>query len=176
MRCELGRGGHRRPADGNRRPADGNRRVADGRDGEYLDLAAAVGASHARVCFEEGCDRCRAPVRHVVVEQLPFEGRGIQRNWYFIAERPAPAPHLAHPEGCAALRIVLVTVPRVSRSCEHFPDGFDLYLLRSSPDWRESVSHRSLIVSPNPHGGGRPFHQKSTCHMEMTLGPYVVQI
>ena len=30
---------------------------------------------------------------------------------YFIAEQPAPAPQLAHPEGCAALRIVLVTVP-----------------------------------------------------------------
>ena len=43
-----------------------------------------------------------------------------QRDWYVIAEQPAPAPHLAHPEGCAALRIVLVTVPRVSRSCEHF--------------------------------------------------------
>ena len=26
------------------------------------------------------------------------------------------------------LRIVLITVPRVSRSCEHFLDGFDLYL------------------------------------------------
>ena len=34
-----------------------------------------------------------------------------QKDWYFIAEQPAPAPHLAHPEGCAALRIVLVTVP-----------------------------------------------------------------
>ena len=48
---------------------------------------------------------------------------------YFIAEQPAPAPYLAHPEGCAALldvlRIVLVTVPRVSRSSEHLPDGFD---------------------------------------------------
>ena len=42
-----------------------------------------------------------------------------KRDWCFIAEQPAPAPHLAHPEGCAALRIVLVTVPRVSRSCEH---------------------------------------------------------
>ena len=37
-----------------------------------------------------------------------------QRDWYFIAEQPAPAPHLAHPEGCAALLIVLVTVPRVN--------------------------------------------------------------
>ena len=37
----------------------------------------------------------------------------------FIAECPAPVPHLANPEECAALRIVLVTVPRVSRSCEH---------------------------------------------------------
>ena len=41
--------------------------------------------------------------------------QGVERDWYFIAEQPAPAPHLAHPEGCAALRIVLVTVPRVSR-------------------------------------------------------------
>ena len=29
------------------------------------------------------------------------------------AEQPAPAPHLARPEGRAAPRIVLVTVPRV---------------------------------------------------------------
>ena len=28
----------------------------------------------------------------------------------FIAEQPAPAPRLAHPEGRAALHIVLVTV------------------------------------------------------------------
>jgi hypothetical protein len=49
---------------------------------------------------------------------------------YFIAAQTAPAPHLAHLKGCAALRIVLVTVPRVSRSCERFPDGFDLHLLQ----------------------------------------------
>jgi len=48
-------------------------------------------------------------------------------------KQPAPAPHLARPEGCAALRIVLVTVPRVSRSCEHFPDGFNLDFLREPP-------------------------------------------
>ena len=52
----------------------------------------------------------------------------LERGWYFIAEQPAPAPHLAHPKGCAVPRIVLATVPRVSRSCEHFPDGFDLNL------------------------------------------------
>ena len=54
------------------------------------------------------------------------------RDWYVIAEQPAPAPHLAHSEECAALRIVLVTVPRVSRSCENFPDGIDLHLLHPS--------------------------------------------
>ena len=48
--------------------------------------------------------------------------QSVQRDWHSIAEKPAPAPHLAHPEGCAALRIVLVTVPRVSRSCEKNPD------------------------------------------------------
>ena len=39
-----------------------------------------------------------------------------------IAGQPAPAPHLARPSGCVAIRIALVTVPRVSRSSEHFPD------------------------------------------------------
>jgi len=28
----------------------------------------------------------------------------------------------------------------------------------------------------SPHGGVRPFHQKSTCVTQLTLGPYVVQI
>ena len=55
------------------------------------------------------------------------------RVWYFIVEQPAPAPapHLAHPERYATLRIVLISVSRVSRSCEHFPDGFDLHLLQA---------------------------------------------
>ena len=53
----------------------------------------------------------------------------LHRDWYSIAEQAAPTPHLAPPEGCAALRIVLVTVPRASRSCEHFSDGFDFHLL-----------------------------------------------
>ena len=60
----------------------------------------------------------------------PWDGNGLQRDWYFIAEQPAPAPHHAQLERFAALRIVRVTVPRVSRSCEHFPDGFDLQLLQ----------------------------------------------
>ena len=48
------------------------------------------------------------------------------------------------PEGCAALRIVLVTVPRVSCSCEHCPDGFDLHLLLSCPLYTPDLS-------PTPH-------------------------
>ena len=47
----------------------------------------------------------------------------------FFVEQLATAPHLAHPEGCAALRIELVAVPCVSRSCESFPDAFDFHLL-----------------------------------------------
>ena len=53
-----------------------------------------------------------------------------QRDWYFSAEQPAPAPRLAHPEGCAALRFVLVT-GCVSRSGEHFPDRFVLFTTSS---------------------------------------------
>ena len=33
-------------------------------------------------------------------------------------------------ERCAVLRIVLLTVPRASRSCEIFPDVFDVHHLR----------------------------------------------
>ena len=69
--------------------------------------------------------------------------RPTQRDWYFIAEQPAPAPHLAHPRGCAALRIVLIAMPRVSRSCEHFLDGFDLHLLYRP-------THKSLEHLPAP--------------------------
>jgi hypothetical protein len=59
---------------------------------------------------------------------------------FFIAELQTPAPHLAHPEGCTALRIVLVTVPLVSRSCEHLPDGFGLHLHRAkSPKETECI-------------------------------------
>ena len=49
-------------------------------------------------------------------------------DWYFIAEQPAIAPHLARPEARGALHTVLITVPRVSRSCGRFADGFDLHL------------------------------------------------
>ena len=44
-----------------------------------------------------------------------------QRDWYFIAKQSASAPHM--------LRIVPHTVPRVGRSYQHFPDGFELHLL-----------------------------------------------
>ena len=77
---------------------------------------------------------------------------GIQslRDWYLSAEQPAPAPHLAHPEGCAALRIVLCTVPCVCRSCEHFPDGFDLHLLPSAFDLKPAST-----LHPEPAAGFR---------------------
>ena len=60
-----------------------------------------------------------------------FSVSGVHlRDWYSIAEQAAPAPHLAHPRECAAFCIALATVPRIRCSCEHFPDGFDLQLLR----------------------------------------------
>ena len=58
---------------------------------------------------------------------------GGERDWYFIAKQPAPALHLTNPERCAALRIVLATVPQESRSCEHIPDGFDHILHPVAP-------------------------------------------
>jgi hypothetical protein len=57
-------------------------------------------------------------------------------------EVDAQALHLAHPEGCAALRIVLGTVPRVSHSCEHCPDGFDFHLLHTCRDGGGALGSR----------------------------------
>ena len=36
---------------------------------------------------------------------------GNIRDWYFIAEQPAPAPHLAHPGGCAAYALCYLLCP-----------------------------------------------------------------
>ena len=63
-------------------------------------LKGSVWYLYTQIHFGRQPSACRVPL----VERL--------RDWHFIAERAAPAPHLAHPEGCAALRIVLVTVPR----------------------------------------------------------------
>ena len=46
---------------------------------------------------------------HKRIARLLIEGmtHNSRRDWYIIAEQPAPAPHLAHPGGRATLRIVL---------------------------------------------------------------------
>jgi hypothetical protein len=56
-------------------------------------------------------DQCHFSPHHSLVSREAFPDKLTERGWYFIAEQPAPAPHLARPEGCAALCIVLVTVP-----------------------------------------------------------------
>ena len=64
-----------------------------------------------------------------------------------IAEQPTLAPHLARPEGLAALCVVLVAVPRVGRSCKHFPDGLDLHLLHQEPIDSLGFGVRGLLVA-----------------------------
>ena len=54
--------------------------------------------------------------------QFSCTASSLSRDWQFIAKQ-ASAPHM--------LRIVPHTVPRVGRSYEHFPDGFELHLLPS---------------------------------------------
>ena len=82
------------------------------------------------------------------------------RDWYSIAEQPAPAPHRAHSEGCAALRIVLVTAPRVSRSCENFSNGFDLRLLHLSSERQLSQGEGNVDTASALTGrGSQPAEQ-----------------
>ena len=86
------------------------------------------------------------------------ECRRAKRAWYFIAEQPVPAPHLAHPAGCAALRTVLVTVPPLLREYSRMDSisnsdrraKTSLMVRRGqhfSSDLRESWSHFSASLS-----------------------------
>ena len=113
---------------------------------------------------------CEYPINSI----LEHTGPGAQRDWYCNAEEPAPAPHLAHPERCAALSIVLVTVPRLSRSCQHFSDGFHLRLLQQG--------YRCIPVNPSAAAKGESIHGEKVyakvsdipdevlhCHSHLTL-------
>ena len=85
-----------------------------------------MGKCHTTRTFDCPFVPAQIHFREIMNGLTPPSSVGLLENisyWYLIAEQPAPAPHLAHPERCAALGIVLVTGPRVSRSCEHFPDG-----------------------------------------------------
>ena len=84
----------------------------------------------------------RAPPRERARSRIVPPPARHPEDWYFIAEQPAPAPHLAHPEEFAALCIVLVTVLHVSSSCEYF-SGW----IRSPPP---TLSHPLLAPHPSP--------------------------
>ena len=58
----------------------------------------------------------------------------------FIAKQPASAPHM--------LRIVPHPVPRVGRSDEHFPDGFELHLLPSEPKTKVMTAWGEYLMLP----------------------------
>ena len=67
----------------------------------------------------------------------------------------------AHPAGCAALRIVLVSAPRASRYCEHFSDGFDIHLLRAAPGMnltRRGLNFFLIEVAPSPVPVANPLY------------------
>ena len=46
------------------------------------------------------------------------------------------------------LRIVPPTVPRVGRSDEHFPDGFELHLLPDDGDMEEEYNPLPILKAP----------------------------
>ena len=66
--------------------------------------------------------------------------RGHKQNRDFIAKQPAPVPHL---------RVVLRTVPRVSRSHKQFLDGFFLHLIQPNQDKIRSNQTSANQSRPN---------------------------
>jgi len=90
--------------------------------------------------------------------------------FYYRTLSTSAAP--ARLERCAALRIVLVTVPRVSRSCDCFSGGFDLYRLLlpaqcslQQPQHPVSIQHETLnLIAYNPFQRGFPPTKSSQLH------------
>ena len=82
----------------------------------HLHTLSSIGARFKPTASPtlRGCQPDSPAPSDLVVRNFASEDH--PNDWHFIAERPALAPHLARPEGRVALRIVLGTVLRVSRS------------------------------------------------------------
>ena len=87
--------------------------------------------------------------------------------------------HVAQCVACAALTLV-VWVVWLSGRCRHkwtvLSGPLSGLALSGRSSRGSSYTPRSRRCPPHPHGGVRPFHQKSTCLTQLTLGPCVVQI
>jgi len=89
----------------------------------------SCGRGRRSMCSPPPRRSCSAPATNT---------EGSQRDWHFIAKQLAPEPH---PRGA------LLTVPRVGRSCEQFPDGFFLHLLHAT---NTEGSHTSFTRTTQP--------------------------
>ena len=70
---------------------------------------------------------------------------------------------------------MLVTVPRVSRSCEHFSDGFDLHLLHAGTNTHPYAPYSRLMPRAlwwSKRGGGGAVSEVPLYGPGPVLGPY----
>ena len=74
----------------------------------------------------------------VVGQRRGARPRSLSRDWYFIAEQPAPAPHLARPKGRAALTHMWL----LSTVCTAPPQILQFYVFfmekRMKGDWTKT--------------------------------------
>ena len=82
--------------------------------------------------------------KQTTLTQATSAATSLERDWYFIAEHPAPAPHLAHPEGCAALRINL-SYPAYTVQCAAFVIGAKLSF--EEERWRKNLGMFEELTS-----------------------------
>ena len=68
------------------------------------------------------------------------------------------------------LRIVPHTVPRIGRSYEHFPDGFELHLLPREDEPAPSDMATRMVQVPLKHGIRRPVLESRVLHRPHSKG------
>jgi len=75
--------------------------------------------------------------------------------------------------------LTIPSLPSLSLTLIHSLSNSLSLTLTHSHGVRAGIVLRGVVQAPNapqPHGGVRPFHQKSTCLKQLTLEPCVVQI
>ena len=114
--------------------------------------ASTAPCTSRRMCCPTHCPSHCAPCQPLLRASRSSTARGsspttVQRDWYVIAEQPAPAPHLARPEGWAALHTPINkrrSVPVLLQVCL-------AYLSWSLSDQYESIRKRLARATDTEH-------------------------
>ena len=121
--------------------------------------------------FWAGTFRCGCSI-----QQTTSSSRYASSSFSLFSSQERSDTNMNEPEMLARLNTTahFCKVLFLDRELYRFGTAANLRVLRCGCYIQQTTS--SSRYSPRPHGGVRPFHQKSTCIMQIMSGPSVVHI